>query len=130
MFTPIQPDSSADNEKQYYKLRDLRTYTSTEWLANNKKKYRQVFNRQETSYVYAELSLYNKLFDEKDWEIDVVLKCFSLKSGRTELCSLELTRKVTSNNPVIYIREGWGKQGVGKFWKRGTYYWEAWVNGE
>jgi CRISPR/Cas system-associated protein Cas10 (large subunit of type III CRISPR-Cas system) len=45
----------------------------TEWLADNKKKYRQVFDRFETSYIYAELSFYNKRFDEEDWEVDLEL---------------------------------------------------------
>lgn len=61
-----------------YKFRELKVYASTEWLADNKKKYRQVFDRYETSYIYAELSLYNKYFDLQDWEADIQLKCFSL----------------------------------------------------
>ena len=62
-----------------FKFRELKVYASTEWLADNKKKYRQVFDRYETTYVYAELSFHNKLFDIEDWDIDVELKCFSLK---------------------------------------------------
>ncbi|MCB0620375.1 MAG: hypothetical protein KDC41_17025, partial [Saprospiraceae bacterium] len=54
-----------------FKFRELKVYASTEWLADNKKKYRQVFDRYDTTYIYAELSFYNKLFDEEDWEIEV-----------------------------------------------------------
>ena len=43
-----------------YKFRELKVYSSTEWLADNNKKYRQVFDRYETSYIYAEFSFYNK----------------------------------------------------------------------
>lgn len=113
-----------------FKYRDLKVYGSTEWLADNKKKYRQVFDRYETSYLYAELSIYNKLFDEEDWNIKVNLKCFSLKKGRKELCDLELDRKVSKYDQVVYIREGWGNKKIGNFWKKGTYYWEAYVDGE
>ncbi len=113
-----------------YKFRELKVYASTEWLADNKKKYRQVFDRYETSFVYAELSFYNKLFDEEDWEIEVTLKCFSFKKGRKELCSLPLRKKVSKYDSVVYIREGWGNKTEGSFWKRGTYYWEAWVEDE
>ena len=49
-----------------FKFKELRTYSSTEWLADNKKKYRQVFDRYSISYVYAELSFYNKLYDVND----------------------------------------------------------------
>lgn len=113
-----------------FKFRELKVYSSTEWLADNKKKYRQVFDRFETTYVYAELSFYNKWFDEDDWEIDVELKCFSLKKGRKEMCSLPFQRKVSKYDNIVYIREGWGNKNEGAFWKKGTYYWEAWVEGE
>jgi len=113
-----------------FKYRDLKVYGSTEWLADNKKKYRQVFDRYETNYLYAELSIYNKLFDEEDWTVQVNLKCFSLKKGRKELCDLSFERKVSKYDPVLYVREGWGNKKTGTFWKKGTYYWEAYVDGE
>jgi SpoVK/Ycf46/Vps4 family AAA+-type ATPase len=113
-----------------FKFRELKVYSSTEWLADNKKKYRQVFDRYETTYIYAELSFFNKWFDEEDWEIEVELKCFSLKRGRRELCSLPFKRKVSKYDSVVYIREGWGNKSEGAFWKKGTFYWEAWIEGE
>jgi SpoVK/Ycf46/Vps4 family AAA+-type ATPase len=113
-----------------YKFRDIKVYASTEWLADNKKKYRQVFDRYETSYVYAELSLHNKLYDIQDWEADIQLKCFSLKRGRREICTLDLKgKKVSKLDYIVYIREGWGNKTEGVFWKRGTYFWEAWIDG-
>lgn len=117
-------------EFKKYKFRELKVYASTEWLADNKKKYRQVFDRYETSYVYAELSFYNKLFDEEDWEINVELRCYSLKKGRRELCVLPFRRKVSKYDSVVFIREGWGNKNEGAFWKKGTFYWEAWIEGE
>ena len=120
----IQPDS------QNFKFRELKVYSSTEWLADNKKKYRQVFDRYETTYVYAELSLYNKYFDLEDWDVDVELRCYILKKGKTELCNLPFKRKVSKYDNVVYVREGWGNKKEGAFWKKGTYYWEAYVEGE
>lgn len=114
-----------------YKFRELKVYASTEWLADNKKKYRQVFDRYETSYIYAELSLYNKYFDLQDWEADIQLKCYSLKRGRREICTLDLKgKKISKLDHIVYIREGWGNKTEGAFWKRGTYFWEAWVDGQ
>ncbi len=113
-----------------YKFRELKVYSSTEWLADNKKKYRQVFDKYDTSYIYAELSFFNKMFDKEDWDIEVQLKCFSLAEGRRELCSLPINRKVSKFDNVVFIREGWGNKKEGSFWKRGTYYWEAWIHGE
>ena len=117
-------------EKNPYKFRDLKVYASTEWLADNKKKYRQVFDRYETSYIYAELSFFNKFFDQEDWTVSITLKCYSLKKGRKELCDWTFERKVSKYDNIVYIREGWGNKKLGAFWKKGTYYWEAYINGE
>jgi SpoVK/Ycf46/Vps4 family AAA+-type ATPase len=124
----LQPQDSAD--VRLWKFKELRVYASTEWLADNKKKYRQVFDRLETSYIYAELSFQNKHFDLEDWEVNVELKCFSVKKQRKEICSLPFRRKVSKYDPVGYIREGWGNKQEGVFWKKGSYYWEAWIEGE
>ncbi|MEM6725865.1 MAG: AAA family ATPase, partial [Bacteroidota bacterium] len=113
-----------------YKFRDLKVYASTEWLTDNKKKYRQVFDKGQTTFIYAELSFYNKMFDRLDWEVEVELKCFSTKKGQKEICSLPFKRKVSKYDNIIFIREGWGNKKPGQFWKKGTYYWEAWIEGE
>jgi SpoVK/Ycf46/Vps4 family AAA+-type ATPase len=124
----INPFNQPDFHK--YKMRDLRIYGSTEWLADNKKKYRQVFDRYETSYLYAELSFHNKMFDMDDWEVTVELKCYAVKKTKKELCNLSFKRKVSKYDHVFYVREGWGNKAEGVFWKKGHYYWEAWLDGE
>lgn len=121
---------NSNNQSKVFKFRDLKIYGSTEWLADNKKKYRQVFDRYETTYIYAELSFYNKNFDREDWDVEVELKCFSTKKGKSEICALPFSRKISKFDHVVYIREGWGNKKEGAFWKRGTYYWEAWIDGE
>ncbi len=113
-----------------YKFRELMVYSSTEWLADNKKKYRQVFDRYETTYVYAELSFHNKEFDRSVWEVNIELKCFETTTPAREVCALSFKRKVSKYDNVVYIREGWGNKKEGIFWKQGTYYWEAWIDGE
>ena len=113
-----------------YKFKDLKIYASTEWLADNKKKYRQVFDRYQTTYIYSELAFFNKLFDVDDWEVEVELRFYSLKKGRKELCRLPFRRKVSKYDHIVYIREGWGNKKLGSFWKKGAYYWEAWIEGQ
>lgn len=117
-------------EVKKYKFRNLMVYSSTEWLAENKKKYRQVFDRYETSYVYAEISFYNKEYDRTVWEVSIELKCFEVTNDNKEVCNLNFKRKVSKYDNEVYIREGWGNKKEGVFWKKGTYYWEAWVEGE
>ncbi|RMF28729.1 MAG: AAA family ATPase, partial [Bacteroidetes bacterium] len=113
-----------------YKFRALKVYSSTEWLADNRKKYRQVFDRERVSYIYAELSFYNKLFDIQDWEVNVELRCYAIRNGRRCLCTLPLRQKVSKFDHIKFIREGWGHKTEGTFWKPGTYCWEAWIEGE
>ena len=112
-----------------YKFKELKVYSSTEWLADNRKKYRQVYDRFETTFVYAELSFFNKMFDREVWEVNITLRCFSLR-GNKELCNLQFRRSVSKNDHVVFVREGWGNKKEGAFWKKGTYYWEAYIDGE
>lgn len=111
-----------------FKYRDIRTYGSTEWLANNSKKYRSVFDEQEASYIYCEFSFFNKKFDQEDWPLKLQLKCFD--SQGNEICDLNCDRKIDKRDPVIYIREGWGVKTPGTYWKQGHYKWEVWSDGE
>lgn len=117
-------------EDKKYKFKEFKVYASTEWLADNRKKYRQVFDRFETTYIYAELSFYNKFFERDSWDVDIELKCYSLIKNKKEVCNLNFRRKISKYDPTVYIREGWGNKKEGSFWKKGTYYWEAWMDGE
>ncbi len=113
-------------QQKALRFKDLKIYGSAEWLAGKQKKYRKVFDRAEATYVYAELSLYNKFFDEKDWDIEVNLKAYALKGNRRiELCSLDVERHVSKDEHIVFIREGWGNKKPGIYWKKGTYLWEA-----
>jgi hypothetical protein len=124
------PSSPEKSLLQNYKYRDIKVHSSDEWMADATKKYRRVFDRFETTYMWVEFSLFNKLFDETDWEATFLVKCFYLNgSNKTELCSLEQQRKVGKEENVIYIRQSWGNQTPGAYWFRGDYMWEGYVNG-
>jgi len=124
------PETNTNLGAKKFKFKELKVYSSTEWLADNKKKYRQVFDRFKTSYVYAELTFYNKNFDLKVWEVNVNFKCFALKGKKKEICNLTFNKKISKYDNVVYIREGWGNKKDGAFWKEGTYFWEAYIEGE
>ena len=57
-------ESKMIEQSSPFKFKELKVYSSTEWLSGNRKRYRQVFDAFETGYVYAELSFINKFFDE------------------------------------------------------------------
>lgn len=130
-FGSDKDENKSEKKVKKYKFKDIKTYSSDEWMANSTKKYRRVFDRAETTYIRVELSFYNKLFDEEEWEASVQLKAFSLDRGnRRELCNLESKRIVKIDENVVYIRDGWGNPTEGAFWKKGDYLWEAYIDGE
>lgn len=105
-----------------YKFRAINTYTSTEWLADGKKKYRRVFNREEAGYVYCEFSFFNKLFDEENWTAKIIIKCFKkTDKGEEEICNMPIEREVKKDENIVYIREGWGNIKEGIFWLKAQY---------
>ncbi len=111
-----------------YKLKDLKVFGSKENLYQNLKKYRKVFDIIESRYIYCELSFYNKLFDEFDWDTKVEFYCFNRDSGQ-QICRLEKEIVVAKEQNIIYLREGWGTPDPG-WWHPGQYEWEVQINGE
>lgn len=111
---------------QFLKFKDLRVYGSAEWLAGKRKKYRRVYDRSEATYIYAEFSAYNKMFDREEWDLELTLKAYALKGNRKiELCSLDVRKTVKKEENIIYVREGWGNKKPGIYWKKGMYQWEV-----
>ncbi len=114
-----------------YKFKDIRTFSSDEWMANSTKKYRRIFDKEELAYVRCEFSFYNKSFDEENWTCTIILKCFDLTgTERKEICSLDSKREVKTDENVVFIRDGWGNPKEGSYWKKGSYVWEAWIDSE
>ncbi len=113
-----------------FKFKSLSAYSSDEWMANSTKRYRTIFDRAETTYLRFELALYNKLFDEEDWTGKAVITCEEvLTAGNKIICSLDSELKVSKDDNIVYVRDGWGTPNQGAFWKKGTYRWVAAIDG-
>ncbi len=108
-----------------YKFSSLKVFGSNEFLYKNEKKYRIVYDASECRYLYAELAMYNKLFDEEQWTANAKLICTNVNTGE-QLCELTKSLEVTTDMNMIYIREGWGTPDPG-WWKRGYYRWSAFI---
>jgi SpoVK/Ycf46/Vps4 family AAA+-type ATPase len=123
--------SKNSNTTSKFKYKDLKIYGSAEWLANGRKKYRRVYDRAETTYIYVELSFYNKLFDEEDWDLHVGLKAFAIKGEeRNEVCDIQFDKHITQDTNIVSIHQAWGNKRPGFFWKSGEYEWEAYLDGQ
>ena len=124
------PEVNAVNEFKAYSFKDLKIYSSTEWLADNRKKYRQVFEESRVKYIYVDLILVNKLFDRETWELEAEIKCYKYDKGKNLVTTLNVKKQVKKQDHVFHIREGWGHKKAGSFWKKGKYSWEVYINGE
>lgn len=115
-----------------YKSRDLKIYSSPEWLAEGKKKYRVVYDQSETTYIYFEFSFYNKLFDEEDWDVKISIKAYNISepSQKELLCDLRYEDTISMEDNIVYVRKGWGNPDTGAFWKKGIYLCEAWIEND
>ncbi|CAN5500694.1 hypothetical protein BH10BAC4_BH10BAC4_09580 [soil metagenome] len=112
-----------------YKFREIKVHSSDEWMADGTKKYRQVYDRYETTHMRVEFSFFNKLFDEEEWDASITMKCsFVSGSASRELCSLPQTRKILKDENIVYIRESWGNPTPGVYWMKGNYIWEAFID--
>jgi len=111
-----------------YKFKSLQTFCNNEWMVNNQKRYRSVFDKAEIDYIRVELAIYNKLFDEEDWVAKINLKCSDV-SEQTEFCNRELELSITKEENIFYVRDGWGIETKGGFWKKGSYKWQALLDG-
>ncbi len=111
-----------------YKFKSLCTYSWNK-VVSNKKKFRKLFDRWELSYLSAELTFYNKLFDEENWSTEIVLKAFSIENGTksTMLCEYKKKVEVDKSQNIVIIDYGWGSDKKGSFWEKGQYIWEAYI---
>lgn len=113
---------------QPFKFKDLLFHASKEWLAFDKKKYRTVFDCSEINYLFVELSFYNKLIDQKSWDLHCQIKAYN--EFQDLVCTIETKRPIPHYETIVFVREGWGMETYNTFWKKGSYRWELWMNGQ
>jgi len=112
-----------------FKFKYIKIYSSSEWMAHSKRKYRRVFDKSEVSYIRSEFTFYNKLFDEEDWKAKVMVKFIQIKRGkRDEIACLDEDVDVTKDKNTIHVYKSWGVDEAGGFWDKGDYVCEAYID--
>lgn len=113
-----------------FKFKDLKIYADNNSLAQDARFYRTVFDESEVNYLYFEVTLFNKKFDESDWNAKGKIVCHLLDKGTKgkEMCNLEINLDGKRDVNVLTCREGWGMENKGAYWKKGVYIVEAYVN--
>lgn len=109
-----------------FKFKSLKIYGEDEWLFESQKKYRRVLEESEITYIYCELALFNKMFDESEWSTKISFKAYDSKGAL--LCNETVDRDVKKEENIVYARTSWGVKNPGTYWKKGSYRWEAWID--
>ncbi len=124
---PIKEDKSSKK----YKLKSLRTF-ALDRVMNHQRRYRKVFDRYELSYLSVALEFYNKLYDEKEWDVKITYKAFRLDGDEKvkELCSEERELTIDKDMNLITHDCSWGNDEYGKYWDKGVYIWEVYIDGD
>ncbi|PLX01481.1 MAG: AAA family ATPase [Marinilabiliales bacterium] len=114
-----------------FKVKEFKTY-AWDRTVGTVKKFRRVFERAELNYLSEELSIYNKLFDEKDWscEIKFVANLYIGEDKTEQICEKHEKIEVSKEENLFKYNYGWGSDDRGSFWKEGTYEWEAYIDDE
>jgi SpoVK/Ycf46/Vps4 family AAA+-type ATPase len=110
-----------------YKLRSFRFFDSYDLLATKEPRYRSVYDTSELAYLWGELSVFNKRFDEGAWKAIFEFRIFEETGAPRATIPGEVD--VSPETNVVYMRRGRGSEQKGT-WQKGRYRWEAWLNGE
>ena len=116
--------------KSNYKFDTLKVYSLNQSVGD-KKKYRTVYEKSELTYVNVALSLFNKRFDEEDWQTELKISVWDIsKEHAIPICTETEIVTVSKSENVFQYFYGWGSSELGKYWEKGTYSWEAEIDGE
>lgn len=112
-----------------FKLKDFRLFNRTQNHLMPEMKYRQVFDRSELDELTVELALYNKKFDEEDWDAKVEIVIWNDNEiGNTDVIDtkqIDLEASTSENTlNFSYTIE----QYEGQNWAANNYLAEAWID--
>jgi len=111
-----------------YRFHSLRFYNVTQMLAHQQRRYRSVFDESELGFLYCELTLYNKSFDEADWPFKCEFRIYDQAWNR-HVATIPYEGTVAKGDNLVRI---WGRRGaeaLGSHWRAGQFRWEAWADG-
>jgi len=110
------------------KFNHIKTYAWDRSIGS-KKKFRKVFERAELTYLSVDISFYNKLYDEKDWDVKILLICNKINGDeKIKICEKEEETEVKKGTNIFNYNFGWGSEKRGEYWEKGNYEWEVYLD--
>ena len=82
--------NSSKEEKSGIELISMNVFCEDEWF-NGRKKFRKVFDRRETTFIYCEVGFLNKYYNKEDQKIKLQFRCLFKTNtrGDEEVCNFE-----------------------------------------
>jgi len=129
-------DKAADPGFLKYKKDSLLTFSKDEWVWANggsRRVYRSVYtlNEIKENGFFAELSFYNKLFDEQDWTCEIRFKAEKMLKNAPNTVekviiddTFAFTVSAEDNKPRI--NRGLSTEGA---WSEGQFRWQVYIDG-
>ena len=108
--------------------KDLKFYITNSKVESSVRRYRQVFDRNEIDFLYAEFSFYNLKYEESLWEEKIEFRIYQVdvKNGDKEIAKFEADVNPTVYDNEFSVSDYWGVETSGDFWQKGEYRWEVW----
>lgn len=101
--------------------KDIKVYSSTEWLYNDQKDYQKVFLRNEVAYIYVEVKILNLKGYVFTRQTNLVIQFYKNEENKLVKCGKVDMMKPYKKEGYYTFREGWGNQVKGAYWKEGDY---------
>lgn len=129
-------DKAADPGFLKYKKDTLLTFSKDEWLwanGSSKRIYRSVYtlNEIKENGLFAELSFYNKLFDEEDWSCEIRFKAEKMLKNAPNTVEKTIIDETFIHN----ISEEENKPRINRglsakdAWSEGEFRWQVYIDG-
>ena len=114
-----------------FKIKELQLLNIADSGLSPEKKYRHIFDKSELTAITAELKLYNKKFDEEDWEskIEFFIWYNSEDSEKMILDTYETTLEALASENILSIQYTIEPYDDDE-WKDGSYSLELWIDDE
>jgi hypothetical protein len=113
-----------------FKIKELQLLNIADNSLSPEKKYRRIFDKSELTAITAELKLYNKKFDEEDWESKVEFFIwFNSDTEKMILDTYETTLGALAIENIVSLKYTFEPYDEDE-WEPGSYSLELWIDDE
>ncbi|MCB9235078.1 MAG: hypothetical protein H6581_25715 [Bacteroidia bacterium] len=118
-------------------LISLKTYSSNEWMAFSRHKYRLVFIQERTGFIYFEAILRNLNYLRRDFQLNLVVvlqkRVYNARKDEflwEDVKRIDASREVAKTEAEIRVSQGYGTDKPNGYWRYGKFRYVAELEGK